>query len=88
MNEIERLRQRLAATESRDKLRRLMREAEKIGADDLAARARDKITKLTGKPPFAGGSCPQLVMVVTPWTTDENGVMSREIYAADLPTTL
>jgi hypothetical protein len=78
---LEQLCRRLAGSESRDKLRRLMREAQRLGAEDLAARAAAKIAKLPGKP--LGGSCPQIRQIIEPWTYDEHGNMSRVSYSVD-----
>jgi hypothetical protein len=91
MNEkqkLEQLRRQVAASENPLRLCRLLREAERLEDGDLVTRVLAKIAKLhPGKLPL-GGPCPQIRMVVTPWVADENGVLGREVFAEDVPTTL
>jgi hypothetical protein len=82
MTTIDDLRRQVAASESRERLHRLLREAEQLGADDLAERISAKVVKLGGKP-LLGGPCPQLRQIIGPWTIDSNGIMSRESYSVD-----
>jgi hypothetical protein len=81
------LRLRLALCESAKKLRSILHAAEKLGNDDLVERAAAKIAKVMGRPPL-GNMCPQIRMRVTEWVEDENGVLGREVYAEDVPTTI
>jgi hypothetical protein len=84
MNELEQLRRRVAATESREQLHKLIREAQGMeGAEDLIARAAAKLTKLGGKPLPGGTLCPQLKQVIEPWSLDEFGNMTRTSYSVD-----
>jgi hypothetical protein len=79
---VEQLRMRVASSENKERLRRLLREAEQLGADDLIERIDAKLAKLGGKP--AGGVlCPQLRQVIEPWVTDEFGNPSRLSYSVD-----
>jgi hypothetical protein len=82
MNELEQLRRRVAATESREQLHKLIREAQGMeGAEDLIERAAAKLTKLGVKPLPGGILCPQLRQIVEPWSTDEFGNLSRLSYS-------
>jgi hypothetical protein len=46
-------------------------------------RVRAPLKPKRAVPLLLGGMCPQVKMVATEWTTDANGVMSREIFGVD-----
>jgi hypothetical protein len=81
--QLDQLRHKLAASENRERLRRLLREAEQVdGAEDLIERITRKLAKL--KPVVSGGmTCPTLQQVISEWTLDPHGNLSRVSYSVD-----
>jgi hypothetical protein len=83
---VQRLRHRLASNESRNAIKKVLREAKKLKAEELIARCRAKLAHVAPSstkpvPKNLGGPIPQLRQIVTPWVEEPDGILSRCVYS-------